>query len=339
VSILPFSGSRGPTRFSIALDLFWKRKEEQFKERRFLPHDEDLAVAFRSTVVAPKTIVELVKRLDSVRPLSHVFVPEGSQAGPASLDICSACLAVSERLHIGSGIIRILEHDPSLLGRRLLTLQQLSDNRFALGVGTGPAASDPKLTIRLMLDCLRLTRERFEKFAGDLPGVDMPETFIATLRRGIAKAAVGHSDGILLNFCPPEHARHIIRSLGDARRRLIVSCYLKIFYSKDEATANRMLIEEFAGYDHNPSYHEMFESVGVAQEIERAKLSLRSHRNVHPSENLTRISLANPTKTELAAYVGTFREAGVDLPCLYPYFEAGEDDAFKISKVEEMVRL
>jgi hypothetical protein len=189
-----------------------------------------------------------------------------------------------------------------------------------------------------MLDRLQSTRESFGKFAVSLPGVRMPQTFIATLRKGIAKAVAGHSDGILLNFCPPEHARDIIRSLGDARQRLIVSCYLKIFYSRDKATANRMLIEEFAGYDKNPSYHEMFESAGVAQEIERANLSLESNKSFHLGENLMRISLANPTKSELAAYVTTFREAGVDLPCLYPYFEPGEDEAFKINKVEEIVR-
>ncbi len=304
-----------------------------------MSHNDDLAVAFRSTVVTPKTIVELAKRLDNVRSLSHVFVPEGSQAGFTSLDICSACLGVSKRLRIGSGVIRILEHDPGLLARRVLTLQQLSHNRFVLGIGTGRASSDPKVTIHSMLDRLRLTRESFDRFAGDLPGVKMPETFIATLRKGIAKAVVGHSDGILLNFCPPEHARDIIRSLGDARRHLIVSCYLKIFYSRKEATANRMLIEEFVGYDQNPSYHKMFESAGVAQEIERAKLAEGSNRSADPSENLMRISLANPTETEVAAYVTTFRKAGVDLPCLYPYFEPGEDEAFKIKKIEEIVQL
>lgn len=283
--------------------------------------------------------MELAKRLDDFSSLSHVFVPEGSQGGFTSFDICSACLAVSKRLRIGSGVIRILEHDPGLLARRLLTLQQLSDNRFVLGIGTGRPGGDPKLTIRSMLDRLRSVQESFERLAEALPGVKMPETFIATLRKGIAKAVVGHSDGILLNFCSPEHAREVISSLGDAPRRLIVSCYLKIFYSKDEATANRMMIEEFGGYDQNPSYHKMFESVGVAREIEQASLFLRSGKSVRHSENLKKISLANPTKRELAGYVTTFREAGVDLPCLYPYFEPREDAAFKIAKVEEIVRL
>jgi alkanesulfonate monooxygenase SsuD/methylene tetrahydromethanopterin reductase-like flavin-dependent oxidoreductase (luciferase family) len=304
-----------------------------------LPHNDLFAIAFRSTVFDPRTIVELAKRLDNVRSLSRLFVPEGSQGGFTSLDICSGSLAVSRRLRIGSGVIRILEHDPSLLARRLSTLQKLSDNRFVLGIGTGRAGAEPKLTIRSMLDRLRLTRDSFVVCAKISPGVRMPEMFIATLRKGIARAVAGHSDGILLNFCPPEHAKGVINSLGASRGRLIVSCYLKIFYSRNERTANKMLIEEFARYNENPSYHALFKSVGVAHELEQANRALGSNKIIRPSENLMRISLANPTDAELAAYVTRFREAGVDLPCLYPYFEPGEDEAFKMSKVEEMIRL
>ena len=304
-----------------------------------MSHNDLFAIALRSTVFDPRTIVELAKRLDNVRSLSHLFVPEGSQGGFTSLDICSGSLAVSRRLRIGSGVIRILEHDPGLLARRLSTIQKLTDNRFVLGIGTGRAGADPKLTIRSMLDRLRLTRDSFVRCAKDSPGVRMPETFIATLRKGIARAVAGHSDGILLNFCPPEHAKGVISSLGASRGRLIVSCYLKIFYSRNERTANKMLIEEFAHYNENPSYHALFKSVGVAHELEQANQALSSNKIIRPSENLMRISLANPTDAELAAYVTRFREAGVDLPCLYPYFEPGEDEAFKMSKVEDMMRL
>jgi hypothetical protein len=304
-----------------------------------LSQDERLAVAFRSTALAPRTIVELAKKLDGVRSISHVFIPEHSQTGFKSIDICSACLAVSKRLHVGSGVIRILEHEPGLLARRLLTLQELSDNRFVLGIGTGPAGSDPKLTIKSMIERLHATKESFTKLSAGFPRVRMPETFIAALRKGITNAVAGESDGLLLNFCPPEHVRDIVKSLGDKRRRLIVSCYLKIFYSRNLTTANRMLIEEFAGYDQNASYHKMFLSAGVAEEITTAKSALRSGGTGSPSEKLLEISLANPSKTMLAAYVKKFRDAGLDLPCLYPYFEPGQDEAWKISKVEEIVQL
>lgn len=110
-------------------------------------------------------------RLDKLSSLSHFFVPEGSQGRFTSFDICSACLAVSKRLRIGSGVIRILEHDPGLLARRLLILQQLSDNRFVLGIGTGRVGIHPKPMIRSMLDRLRLARVSFETFAEALPGL------------------------------------------------------------------------------------------------------------------------------------------------------------------------
>ncbi len=269
-----------------------------------------------------------------------MFIPEGSQGGFRSLDISSACFGVSKKLRIGSGVIRILEHDPDVLASRLLTLQALSDNRFVLGIGTGRPTGDPKQTIQSMLDRLRSTMQSFEKFSQSFPGLRKPETFIATLRRGIAKAVIGHSDGILLNFCPPDHARDLVRSLEKSpNKRPRVSCYLKIFYSRNEDTAKRMLIEEFANYNRIPSYHQMFESAGVADEIASASSALASKGGVQVSGKLLKISLPNPTRKQLSAHVGTFRDAGVDLPCLYPYFENNEDEAFKISNVEEIVQV
>ncbi len=269
-----------------------------------------------------------------------MFIPEGSQGGFQSLDISSACLAVSKRLRIGSGVIRILEHEPAALANRLLTLQELSDNRFVLGIGTGRPSSDPRQTIQSLLERLRSTRESFRKFAETMPHLRMPETVVATLRKGIARAVAGHSDGILLNFCPPEHVRDLVRSLDRSSSKLpTVLCYLKLFYSRNEDTARAMLIGEFASYNRNQNYHEMFESAEVAGDIESASSALESNRDVHLSEKLRQISLANPTRKELAGYVERFRDAGVDVPCLYPYFESNEEEAFKMSKVEEIVQL
>jgi len=208
-----------------------------------------------------------------------------------------------------------------------------------LGIGTGPAGSSPGLTIRSMIDRLNSTRKSFRKLAGDLAEVRMSETFIASLRKRIAKTVAGECDGLLLNFCPPSHVRNVVRALGDVRKNVIVSCYLKIFYARNQATANRMLIEEFAMYDQNPSYHKMFESVGVAEEIARAKSARKTGESVSPNEKLLEISLANPSNAMLSAYVNKFRQAGADLPCLYPYFEPDEDEEYKINKVEEIVAL
>ena len=316
-----------------------ERKNQGLSEVISVPHDEVIAVALRSTTIPPRTIVKLAKMLDGNHSLSHIFIPEGSKGGFQSLDISSACLAVSKRLHIGSGVIRILEHDPDVLAKRLLTFQELSGNRFFLGIGTGPPGKFPKQTIRSMLGRLDATIERFRKLAEE-SSRKIPETFIATLRVGIAKVVAGHSDGILLNFCPPQYAGKLIKSIGNASgKRPTVSCYLKIFYSRSEETAKRMLVEELVSYNLNPSYHEMFKSAGVAQEIASANSALASGREHDLDGKLRQISLANPTKGELASYVNRFRAAGVDIPCLYPYFESNEDETFMISKVKELTRL
>ena len=288
----------------------------------------------------PKTIVELARTLDGIRSLSHIFIPEGSQKGAfQSLEISSACLGASKRVRVGSGVIRILEHDPDVLAARLLTLQELSDNRLVLGIGTGKPGDDPKQTIQSMLDRLQATRSSFGKLVRGSDHQRMPETFIATLRSGIAKAVIGHSDGILLNFCPPDYARALIESIRRHTGRLpIVSCYLKLFYSRSEDTAKRMLIQEFTSYNLNPSYHRMFEVAGVAKEIANASSALASNREINLSEGLLRISLANPSKEELAGHINRFRDAGVDLPCPYPYFQDDEDESFKLRKVEEIAR-
>jgi len=167
----------------------------------------------------------------------------------------------------------------------------------------------------------------------------MPTTFAAALRKGMATKVADSSDGLLLNFCPPEHARDVIHALGSVRKRPVIACYLKIFFSRIDAVATKMLIREFADYNRIPSYHGLFESVGVAADIESAIESLDWDNSPAPSQSLLRISLANPTNKDLNAYVSKFRRAGVDLPCIYPYFEPSEDEAFKIRKVEEIVRL
>ena len=254
--------------------------------------------------------------MDGIRSVSRLFIPEGSQGGFRSLDLSSACLALSKRLRIGSGVIRILEHDPNVLASRLLTLQELSSNRFIFGIGTGPVGDSPGQKIKSMLERLSSTRESFRKFAEAYTDVKMPETFVATLRKGIANAVANHSDGILLNFCPPEHAREVVSSLSrSVAEHLTVSCFLKLFYSRNEDTARRMLIEELAVYNRNPSYHKMFKSAGVADEIARASSALARNEEIRLGEKLQKISLANPTRSELAAYVASFRNVGIDLPC------------------------
>jgi hypothetical protein len=285
-------------------------------------------IAFRASVVSPNEIVKLSKVIDQ-SPVSNLFVNDSYQ-GFDCLDICSAALGVSKGLSIGSGVIRLLEHDEQLLLRRITTLQELSGNRFVLGVGTGRPSPNPVERINQLLERIASLKNNFQKGGGAV----FPKVFIATLKRGIARKVAGKSDGILLNFCSPDYAKSLIASYkqsfaGSAE----FGCYLKVFYSKSKANANRLLIEEFKGYAQLPQYRKMFESDHALKAIEEP-LRLSSGEVPQP---LLRISVANPSTLELREYVSRFREAGVTLPCIYPYFASQDGFEFKSEIIRSII--
>jgi hypothetical protein len=118
------------------------------------------------------------------------------------------------------------------------------------------------------------------------------------------------------------------------------ACYLKIFYSsQSDGAARRLMVQEFLNYDSIPQYHEMFQQDGTAKAISSFKSSedWKSGPFKVPEE-LLRVSLANPSKEELVQYVKSFRQGGVTLPVVYPYFPNGEGSSFKIETVKRISR-
>src|SRR4029077_3337627 len=83
--------------------------------------------------------------------VSSIFVPD-HRIWYESLEIVSSILALTQQVHAGSGVIRLLEHDLTLLTRRVQTLQALSSNRFILGVGTGSPGPQPGRSVSSMLE-------------------------------------------------------------------------------------------------------------------------------------------------------------------------------------------
>ena len=91
-------------------------------------------------------------------------------------------------------------------------------------------------------------------------GMSFPESFIATLKVGIAKKVAGSCDGILMNFCSPAYAGGVAKSVRESYGgNLEIACYLKTFFSKSTETATKLAINEFGNYDMLVHYHKMFE--------------------------------------------------------------------------------
>ncbi len=295
-----------------------------------------MGFALRPGVFSPQETKEAAIALESSDRVSHIFVPDG-RTGYESLEISSSILTLTKRVRAGSGVMRLLEHDPMLLTRRVQTLQALSSNRLVLGVGTGSPGPHPGKSVSALLQRLDELKKGFSGFP---QGVKPPEIYVAALKLGIAKRAMSKADGLLLNFCSPHHAAGIVEAVkAQSAGALEFACYLKIFYSSQgDETAERLMLQEFLNYDSAPQYHEMFVQDGTSKAIS----SLKEHEEwkdgqVDVPKELLRVSLANARNNELIHYVKSFRQAGVTLPVVYPYFPNGEDARFKIETVKGIV--
>jgi alkanesulfonate monooxygenase SsuD/methylene tetrahydromethanopterin reductase-like flavin-dependent oxidoreductase (luciferase family) len=304
--------------------------------------NQRVALALRSTLYSPEEILTFAKLADETQQVSTIFFPD-IWAALDSIELSAAALAATKRVKVGSGVLRPLEHDLNTLVRRVGTVQYLSKNRFVLGVGTGKPVSNPRDTITRMLTVVDEVKNAVPMaFKGR--GVFPPEVFVAALRLGIAKRAIRHSDGLILNFCSPEYAGNLVRNLRSGVGSSVVDsrtlvCYIKIFYSKDEKKAKRLLIEEFANYDANPQYHDMFVQDAVADDIRSASRSLSSKGSPEISESLHKISLANPSVEQLQQLVNKFRTAGINLPCVYPYFALDEEPSHKFNIIKQIMKI
>ncbi len=297
---------------------------------------EKIGFALRPGVFSPKEIGEISTVLDKNSKVTRIFIPD-VRSGFESLDVVSSILAVTTRVHAGSGVIRLLEHDPALLTRRVQTLQAFSSNRFFLGVGTGAPGPKPGKSVAAMLQRLDELKTDSQAFP---EGIEHPETYVATLKLGIARRAVGKTDGLLLNFCSPQHGTSLIEGVKPQMVAPIeFACYLKIFYSsQNDDTARRLLVQEFLNYDSIPQYHEMFLQDGTASTISAYRMSEEwKSSQVDLRKELLRVSLANPNIGELHRYVRSFRQAGVTLPVVYPYFPSEEKSEFKLQTVKRII--
>src|SRR5207247_879165 len=101
---------------------------------------EKIAFALRPGIFSPKEIGEISTVLDKNSKVTRIFIPD-IRSGFESLDVVSSILAVTTRVHAGSGVIRLLEHYPALLTRRVQILQSFSCHRFFLEMATGLIAA------------------------------------------------------------------------------------------------------------------------------------------------------------------------------------------------------
>jgi 5,10-methylenetetrahydromethanopterin reductase len=216
-------------------------------------------------------------------------------------------------LLLGTGVIPMRARTPELAAMAAATVQERSGGRHVLGVGTGGAA--PGALDRLR-DYVGAIRERLDGGApGAVPGLTLPAPvpiWVAALGPRAVRLAGEIADGVILNWCTPERvaeARQAIRvAAGEAGRdrdAVTISVYVRAAFSD---RADEGLLAAAAEYAAYPAYARQFEAMGVEA----------------TAEGVVEAVCLRGDPDRAAERLEAYRDAGADLPVVYPVLARGD---------------
>ena len=215
-------------------------------------------------------------------------------------------------LLLGTGVIPMRARTPELAAMAAATVQERSGGRHVLGVGTGGAA--PGALDRLR-DYVEAIRHRLHRGSPGAPALPLPAPvpiWVAALGPKATRLAGEIADGVILNWCTPERvaeAREAIRDAAIAAGRdpdgVTISVYIRAAFSDRADEGLLAAAGEYASY---PAYARQFAAMGVEATAERVveAVCLRGD----PARARGRFE--------------AYREAGADLPVVYPVLAPGE---------------
>ena len=153
-----------------------------------------------------------------------MFMPE-----VGSRDVLAALTGIAGEtgvLMLGSGVLPLPARSPRLLAQAGATVQERSNGRLLLGLGTGPATRGALDRLRATVVMLRAafagesaTTPEGEPFRLALVPDVPPPIWIAALGPKAVRLAGAVGDGVLLNWCTPSAWHALGRSSPRARPR------------------------------------------------------------------------------------------------------------------------
>jgi len=237
------------------------------------------------------TAVELARTAERLG-YDSVWVTHG--LGRDSFLVLAAYGAATSRIGLGNGVVPIYPRHPVAMAQEALTLNELTANRFRLGIGVSHAASMQDMLGLRIVEPLAAMREYVTVLRGALgEGTDFtgrhyrarwamavpkrpaaPPIYLAALSAKMLELAGEIADGVLLNWIPPEAVPASIERLsagaGKAGRTLDgfeIASFVRTCVTDDAAAARETLARDVTGYATVDVYASFFRTAGYADEV------------------------------------------------------------------------
>jgi len=253
-----------------------------------------------------------------------LFLPE--IVGRDALVTLGALAGETRGLRLGTGVIPMRSRTPRLTAMAAATVHERSGGRLVLGIGTGGSGRGTLEALRATVTEIRTLLAGDPDEDGDQlsldPGSPVP-VWVSALGPRAMRLAGEIADGVILNWCTPDRiafARARIAEGAEAARRdpaeVAISVYVRSWVGGDETEAISALKEMAGQYASYPSYRRQFDEMGLGPQASVAGQAHRAGRPEDVPEVLVRTVCA--VGDEAGGRVEAFRDAGADLPIVYP---------------------
>ncbi len=220
---------------------------------------------------------ELVRRAEAA---GYTDLWSGETNGPDGFTPLAACATWAAGVRLGTGVVGVFTRGPALLAQQAAALADLSDGRFALGIG---ASSDrivegwnrmpferPLTRIAETVDFLdaAFAGERTATgFKLEQPPATPPPIVLAALRGRMLRLAVERAAGAFTNFLPLSGLPQVTAQLDGAQEGFELLCrFFCIPGERDEVEPLARFM--FASYATVPVYEAFFRWLGYGERID-----------------------------------------------------------------------
>lgn len=293
----------------------------------------------------PGLPVDLARRAEELG-YESLWVTHG--VGRDSFLVLAAYAQVTRRVGLANGVVPLYPRHPVAMAQEALTLAELSDGRFRLGIGVSHKTSMEQALGLKMGSPLEVTREYVSILRGALAGrvehegryyrvrwatpLALPPTPVPVLLAGLSERmvelAAEIADGVVLWLCAPPYIRDVVmpavrrgrQKAGRPVEGFEVVAAVPVILTEDVAAAEAVFRAELVRYLGLPFYRKMLQASGFTEEIEafdRDKASRSSPGQAIPARLAAALGgIGDPAKVRET--VREYREAGCTLPAVRP---------------------
>jgi alkanesulfonate monooxygenase SsuD/methylene tetrahydromethanopterin reductase-like flavin-dependent oxidoreductase (luciferase family) len=313
-------------------------------------------IEFNSGAQLPMDAIPELAQLAEAHGFDCAWGGEANNKDPTVM--LAAVAAVTKRLKIGSAVYHILGRTPATLALQAVGLDELSNGRFLLGIGSsnptiakwhGQTLDRPLGRVQEYVEIVRaatrgdklnfegrfFTAQNF-KMAFKPSGRKIP-IYLAAFGPKMTRLAGRIADGVLINMANPAEIRRIVEEVragaleaGKGPAKLEVICKIRCSIAQTYEVARDALSHALTYYALADYYRDLLGRMGFAPEVESMRTAWKSG-GFHAARRLVTDRMfrslplvAATSAAEVVEQIKPYVEAGATRIIL-PYVAASDD--------------